>query len=84
MKRIYTDTDKTPARRALEQETLLTLRSLRARMKQDHPGMLEAIQSRYQAAQKPSDEIPIDREKNMETIALFLKLRGMTPGDLLH
>lgn len=88
LKRIYEGSDKTPARRALEQETLLSLRALRTRMKQEHPGLLEAIQSRYQhPPQKPvvqEESIPIDRTKNMETIALFLKLRGMKPGDLLQ
>lgn len=91
MKRIYSnDEGKTPARRALEQEVLLNLRALRRRMTQQHPGLLEEIQSRYQAAQKPpisapvEDIIPIDRKKNMETVALFLKLRGMNPQDLLN
>lgn len=93
MKRIYTDTDKSPERRALEQEALLHLRALRARLRRELPGALEDIQSRYEKAQSLSAsiipgpaaqdlQIPIDREKNMRTVAAFLKLRGIGLEDL--
>lgn len=96
MKRIYIDTEKSPERRALEQEVLLRLRSLRARMKAQNPGVLENIRDSYEQAQKlaaapealalaalpPDAEIPIDREKNMRTVAAFLKLRGVSLDEL--
>jgi hypothetical protein len=95
LKRIYIGTEKSPERRALEQEALLHLRALRARFKKELPGTLEDIRARYEKAQKsaaspppslaplpPEAEIPIDREKNMRTVAAFLKLRGISPDDL--
>ncbi len=81
LKRIYTGEGKTPERKALEQETLLRLRRLRAQMKQEHPGVLEGIQRTYEQSQG-SVNIPVDRTKNMQTIAAFLKLRGLSPEDL--
>lgn len=82
LKRIYTDNNKTPARKALEQEALLKLRTLRVKLKQEHPGVLEKIQHGYETAQNPNSEIPIDRQKNVQTVAAFLALRGISLADL--
>lgn len=88
LKRIYTSGGKTPERTALEEETLLRLRALRAQLKKECPGVLESIQKTYEKGQnKPAlapepTEIPIDRKKNMQTVAAFLKLRGISVEDL--
>lgn len=84
----------------MEQEVLVRLRALRAKMKKQNPGVLEDIRSSYEKAQKlaeakavqekqpdittlpPDAEIPIDREKNMRTVAAFLKLRGISMDEL--
>lgn len=86
MKRIYVPKKKNSKREKIEQDALAQLRRVRAQMKQDHPDLLDDIQKCYQAAQKTQAQkmevedkkqethVPIDRAKNLETVARFLQI----------
>lgn len=98
MKRIYFKKNKTQKREEIEKEALKRLREVRAKVKEENPGLLSAIRARYERMQgsgqsgasnsdpfpkklsrkaadnSPEDTVPIDREKNMETVAKFLQM----------
>lgn len=82
MKRFFISKQKNK-RKKLETEALNSLRKTRAKFQEDHPGLLSKIrllhekmqdQQKSRPQQVKSGDVPIDRAKNMETVARFLQI----------
>jgi len=92
MKRIHSNQNK-DKKAELRKLVLMQLSTMRKKMKKEHPGMLESLREKIEAAKKSvappgrkattpqqQSELVIDQEKNQQTIEMMLNLKSDNPG----